>query len=157
MNQKPKYLAMIILLMAIAISSCQSPVVFQQHQSLPASQWEQDNSLIFQAVINDTTSLHELYLDVRNTINYPYRNLFIFLDIEFPEGIVVRDTIECILADRRGQWTGSGFGTIRSNRFLFRDQVWFPQQGTYIFTLHQAMRDQVLEGIADIGIRIERK
>jgi gliding motility-associated lipoprotein GldH len=81
----------------------------------------------------------------------------LFLNIEFPDGTTLRDTIECILAQRNGQWSGKGFGKIRSNSFLFRTNVWFPQPGNYVFRMEQAMRTELLEGIADIGLRIERK
>lgn len=146
-----------LFVLALVFSACDRLLVFEQNQSISAKGWAQEEKLSFRAEINDTLGLHQIYLNVRNTTDYAYRNLYLFLDIEFPGGTLLRDTIEGILADRSGQWTGSGFGSIKSNRFLFRDQVWFPETGTYTFTLQQAMREEVLEGIADIGIRIERK
>lgn len=105
----------------------------------------------------DTSNLHNMFVNVRNSTSYQYSNLFLFLDIDFPDGKRVRDTLECIIADRTGRWTGSGGGRIKSNQFLFRTDVWFPQQGIYRFTFQQAMRTPLLEGITDIGLAIERK
>jgi gliding motility-associated lipoprotein GldH len=146
-----------ILVGVLLFSACSSHTVFQDNEAIPASGWHLDNIIDFGVTIDDTVRLHELYLMVRNTTNYPYSNLFLFLDIEFPDHRILRDTIECILAHKDGQWTGKGFGTIRSNQFLFRDDVWFPLAGTYTFRIQHGMREEHLKGMADIGIRIERK
>ena len=137
--------------------ACQGNVIFQDQQAIPGKSWHYEDGLAFAVTIGDTLSLHKMYLDIRNSVDYKYSNLFIFMDIEFPDGRVLRDTLECVLADRRGQWTGRGFGRLRFNRFLFRDDVWFPLEGTYTFRLYHGMRDDELYGISDAGIRIEKK
>ncbi len=146
----------IIIIMLLSVS-CSRQTVFQDHEAIPSSDWFIDNKINFSVEINDTAQIHELYLMVRNTTDYPYRNLFIFLDIEFPDQRTLRDTIECMLAKTDGQWTGKGFGKIRSNEFLFRDDVWFPMQGLYTFRMQHGMREEPLRGISDVGIRIQRK
>ncbi|MFO7978284.1 MAG: gliding motility lipoprotein GldH [Bacteroidales bacterium] len=157
MSFNPKHVALLLMVVALSWAGCQGPVVYEEHQALPPEGWPQNQKLVFQTEITDTASLHELYLDIRNTTGYEYRNLFLYLDITFPEGTILRDTIEATLAEPSGKWIGKGFGAIKTNRFLFRDQVWFPQQGTYTFILQHGMREQTLEGVSDIGIRIERK
>ncbi|HSV89045.1 MAG TPA: gliding motility lipoprotein GldH [Bacteroidales bacterium] len=141
----------------ILMSACDRPLVFEQFTRLPSDGWHYEDKVIFETLIDDTTSLHNLHINIRNTTDYAYSNFFLFLDIKFPDGKMLRDTIECVLADQMGQWTGRGFGRIRSNRFLFRTDVWFPQPGTYTFSLQHAMRTEILGGISDIGLRIETK
>lgn len=156
-----KKTALLKLLGFIALSllyqACGQDVVFHQQNRLPAGGWHFEDCANFEAEIRDSLSLHAMYLYVRNTTDYGYSNLYIFLDIEFPDQRVFRDTIACTLADRRGQWTGSGIGRLRSQRFLFRDNVWFPNAGTYRFRICHGMRYETIEGISDVGIRIERK
>ncbi len=139
------------------ILSCADHVVYHRTQQVETEAWHIEDTLQFDVHIDDTLSLHELYIDVRNTTAYPYRNLFLFMDIEFPGGHVLRDTLECILAERDGSWTGKGFGRIKSNRFMFRDDVWFPDTGVYTFKVCQGMRYEKISGITDIGIRIDSK
>lgn len=146
-----------LLALALLFAACNDRVVYHNSKTLEEEQWSYDDTLRFHVEIYDSLSLHKLYLDVRNTTDYDYRNLFLFMDIEFPGGQILRDTLECILAERDGTWTGSGFGRFRSNRFLFRDDVWFPEKGVYTFKICQGMRYDTLPGISDIGIRIERK
>ncbi len=158
MNKRSGFIFYIILLALTTSSiSCNRSVVFEKNKNIPEMQWHYEDKVIFEAEINDTINLHNIHVNVRNSVDYKYMNLYMFLDTEFPDGRTVRDTLECILADKHGKWTGKGVGKIRSNSFLMRENVWFQVKGKYTFSFEQAMREEVLEGISDIGIRIERK
>ncbi len=147
----------IILSIIFLFIGCDRNVVFEKNKKIPQMKWHFEEKIEFETTINDTINLHNIYINVRNSVDYKYMNFYMFLDTEFPDGRVVRDTLECLLADVRGSWTGKGVGKIRSNQFLMRENVWFPIEGNYTFSFEQAMREEVLEGISDIGIRIERK
>lgn len=146
-----------MLFALVFFAACDRSVVFEAHQAIPAEGWHFEEELVFETNIADTASLHNMYVDVRNTTDYGFSNFYIFLNIIFPDGKTLRDTIEFTLADHTGKWTGKGHGKIRSNRFLFRTDVWFPVKGLYRFEMEQAMRTPLLEGISDMGLRIERK
>jgi len=47
-------------------------------------------------------------------------------------------------------------GKILENQVLLQKNFVFPLQGNYKFNIEQGMREQELEGVADVGIRIER-
>lgn len=149
--------ALIAVGVPLVFAACARQTIYQDVQPIPAAGWQVDQLVAFEVEISDTIPLHELYMLVRNTTDYPYSNLYLFLDIVFPDNRVLRDTLECMLAARDGSWTGKGFGKIRSNQFLFRDNVWFPQTGTYQFLVQHGMREDVLKGVSDIGIRLDKK
>jgi gliding motility-associated lipoprotein GldH len=69
--------------------------------------------------------------------------------------VVLRDSIEFYLADQRGKWLGSGVGAIVEMPVLYKQNVRFEQKGTYRYEIGHGMREDVLIGINDIGIRIE--
>jgi len=146
-----------LLGVALLMGSCDRHVVFEQNINLPGAVWHYRAPLVLEALISDTVSLHNMYVNIRNTPDYPFSNFFMFLDIRLPDGTAMRDTLEMILADPTGRWTGSGIGRIRANRFLFRTDVWFPQAGVYTFTMEQAMRLEDLRGVSDVGLRISKK
>jgi gliding motility-associated lipoprotein GldH len=148
---------LVMLLAFMTLSACNTSTVFQESQSPGTEKWDYRQPIVFETEINDTLALHELYLVVRNNTDYAYSNFFLFLDIRFPDHTILRDTIECFLADKSGKWTGKGFGRIKTNQFLFRDNVWFPQSGNYTFSFRHGMREEAISGITDIGIRIDRK
>jgi gliding motility-associated lipoprotein GldH len=147
-------LAIVLPLFFIA---CNPDVVFEKNQSIDSNGWYYRDVITFSHNFSDTTVIHDIFLNVRNNSEYPYSNFIVFFETEFPDGRIFRDTIETILADRQGNWTGDGFGNIKTNSFHFRRNVWFPLEGDYLFRIEHAMREEYLKGITDIGIRVERK
>lgn len=157
MYQHHRIIILVMLLAFLTLSACNNPTVYQEYKSTTAEEWDHREPVVFEMSIDDTLALHELHLLVRNNTDYAYSNFFLFLDIRFPDNTLLRDTIECFLADKSGKWTGKGFGSIKNNQFLFRDDVWFPLSGTYTFSFRHGMREETITGITDIGIRIDRK
>jgi gliding motility-associated lipoprotein GldH len=147
---------LILLLMLVAIS-CDPHRVFEEHIPLKKGVWNVKNKLQFDVTIADLLSRYNVYLNVRNGPEYPYSNLFLFMNTVFPDGHIARDTIELTLADYDGRWLGSGMGSVKFSRFLFQENVRFKQKGNYRFILDQAMRVPELHGIHDMGLRIEKQ
>jgi gliding motility-associated lipoprotein GldH len=106
--------------------------------------------------MKDTTTLHNFYINLRNGENYAYSNIYVFVELEFPNGKKSIDTVECILADPTGKWIGSGSGSIYDNRFLYQHGKQFPLSGRYKVNIQQGMRTDELNGINDVGFRISR-
>jgi gliding motility-associated lipoprotein GldH len=148
---------LLLILQMVVLAGCNEKVVFEENQRLNNNMWQITDTLIFNHTVNDTTALYNIYLNVRNTTDFTHSNLFVFFESHFPDGRIFKDTVEMILADRFGNWTGKGFGSIRSNSFHFRKDVWFPVQGQYQFMIQHAMREESVRGISDMGIRIEKK
>ncbi len=145
------------VIMVIFFIACNPAVVFEKNQSFDNNGWHYLDVVSFSHNFSDTTVIYDIFLNVRNNRDYPYSNFIVFLETEFPDGRIFRDTIETMLADRQGNWTGDGFGNIKTNSFHFRRNVWFPLEGDYLFRIEHAMREEYLKGITDIGIRVERK
>lgn len=144
-----------LLLFFTILTACDHVAVFDQSIAIADEIWNRNNVLEFEVEIQDSIHPNDIYIQLRNTTDYPYSNLYFFLDTEFPTGEVIRDTIQCLLAEPDGKWLGKGFGKIKSNSVLLRKNVRFPSTGDYLFRVEQAMRVVDLIGIADFGIRIE--
>jgi len=141
----------------IIFSGCDRSVIFERNTNIDPAGWNYETEIVYTQHIADTTSLFDIYINVRNYTDYPYSNLILFFTTEFPDGRQFKDTVECVLADRTGAWTGSGFGRIKSNSFHFRKDVWFPLEGEHTFRIGHGMREEYLQGIKDIGIRIVKQ
>jgi len=124
--------------------------------SIPTKEWHRNDIARFVIDITDTVNLCNIYINVRNNTNFKYMNLWLFVDMHSPMGFVERDTVSIMLADHRGKWLGHGLGSKFNTRIFLRRNVRFPVAGEYIFEYEQAMRDETLTGIEDIGLRIER-
>ena len=148
--------SILIISSVLFFISCDPACVYEQNKELYNYSWHKDSLITFQIDIQDTISAHNIYVNVRNTSQYPMQNLFLFINTTAPTGIELKDTFECYLADERGKWTGSGWGDIYDNQFIYKRNVRFPVSGTYTFKYIQAMRIDKLEYISDIGLRIEK-
>jgi gliding motility-associated lipoprotein GldH len=148
--------AIFILSFLFLFSSCDQKRFFEENKTIQNGLWNHNQKLKFEVNITDTIAPYDLYLNVRNSGDYPYSNLYFFIQTRFPDGRTARDTMECRLADDYGKWMGSGIGSVKFNRFLFQKGIHFRNPGKYIFEVDQAMREDNLKGIRDIGIRIEK-
>jgi len=145
-----------ILATVFLFTACDSNRVFEDNTDIPDYVWDVKNKVSFDVNIDDTVSLHNLYVNVRHASHYRSANIFIFIVIKFPNGKLAKDTLECVLADESGQWKGDGAGDIWDNQILWKSNVKFPITGKYTFEYEQAMRLEQLPFIMDVGLRVEK-
>ena len=147
-----------ILIILVSLFACTKKGSFNEYKTIPKAVWNRDSLVVFQVPVTDTVQRHNLFLGVRNDINYKYSNLWLFVEIIQPgDTTAVKDTFEFTLADPTGKWLGSGFGGVKTNEVLFRSNVYFPVAGQYNVKVQHGMRGKLLEGITDIGFRVEKK
>ena len=148
----------LILLAAVTslFVACSGNAVYDEHLPVDKSGWDMGSDLRFNIDIEDTVQPLDFYIDVRNTRNYAYSNLFLFITTTFPDKVVRRDTLECPLADQYGEWYGHQTGRHIDGRYLLHKRVVFPIKGNYTFQITHAMRDTVLTGLKDIGLHVEK-
>jgi len=118
--------------------------------------WKSIDKAEFVINITDTINLYNVFINIRNTTDYDYSNLYLFIKTEFPNKYIAIDTTEIFLADMHGNWLGKGFGEIKDTQVLFRKNGRFARKGEYRISFEQAMRNTDLYGIKSVGIRIER-
>jgi len=141
--------------LSVFFISCDKSVVADMYQHIENSIWTWDDVRNFTFSIEDTTTQHDILIQLRHTTDYPMSNLYIFVGISGPSGQTLKDTINYILAEPSGEWIGKGNGHLRELRYLYREKTSFPEPGTYMISLEQAMRESRLP-VSDIGIRIEK-
>ena len=142
----------------LTVIACNDGGDFGEYKTIPHATWHRDSVVVFQIPVTDTVQNHNLYVNVRNDINYKYSNLWLFVEIIQP-GVsqTVIDTFEVTLADPTGKWLGHGFGGIKTTENLFRSNVYFPVSGTYNIQIKQGMRGKLLEGITEIGFQVKKQ
>jgi gliding motility-associated lipoprotein GldH len=144
------------LLTVLMTVACNGDVVYERNERIPENVWSRYHIPVFEVEITDTLNAHDLFINLRNTGEYPRSNLFLFISATSPVGAFTRDTLELVLAEPSGRWKGRGFGSVWQNRFFYRQNVRFPERGKYTFEIEQAMRIDDLPGILDVGLRVER-
>ncbi len=146
----------ILFLFAIAISSCDPNRIFEENQSVENNTWKYEDVKTFSFDIQDTTSQVNIYVNLRTTTDYPYNNIYMYLYSEYPGGISLKDTLQFLLAEPDGKWLGENSGTVIEFKSLVSSGGQFTRSGTYTFRLQQAMEENDLTEIVDVGMRIEK-
>jgi len=151
----------ILLLAAILLFSCDKKRVFDEYKSV-GSAWHKDSIVTFDLPILDSTKRYNLFVNLRDNNNYPFNNLFLIVAIEAPSGFTKVDTLEYAMANPDGTLLGNGFSDIKESKLFYKEDVKF--RGKYKVHIKQAVREsgkipgvQALEGITDVGFRIEQK
>ena len=136
--------------------ACTSNDVYFQYKTIDEKGWSKDSLCNFDVTINDTTANYNVYVNIRNKGEYPYQNLWLFLNKTKPDKQQIGDSIECYLADQRGKWLGSGMGAVHEMSVLYEQNVRFKTNGMYRYQIVHGMRDTLLTGINQIGLRVEK-
>ncbi len=105
-----------------------------------------------------------MFVNLRNTNAYKYNNLFLIVEMVFPHGKTIKDTLEYRMAEPSGKLLGEGYTDIKENKLWYKENVVFTETGEYTVNIQHAMRENgkvngivELEGITDIGFRIENQ
>ena len=142
-------------LLVLLSTSCDHDMVYDQFMTTENGAWKWNDVGVFEVEMTDPESLHNVYLQVRHSVDYPMSNLYMFVHVKGPSGQHIKDTVNLILASPDGRWIGKGNGQLREIRLLYRKQARFSESGMYTFSLEQAMRKSELP-VTDVGVRIER-
>jgi gliding motility-associated lipoprotein GldH len=152
------------LIILIVFCSCDSNYVFDDYKSVP-NQWHKDSILTFNVRPPDSTNTYDLFVNLRNTNDYKYSNLFLIVEMNYPNGKAIKDTLEYEMAEPDGTFLGTGFTDVKENKLWYKGYKTpfrFDELGAYKINIQHAMRKngeakgvENLEGITDIGFRIE--
>ena len=152
MNNFVKYLCGLIVVFSMV--ACNSNVVYDNSVQVANPTWHCDSIAQFEVEITDTTIDYELAILIRNSGDYMYQNLWLFVTEIAPDSTEVCDTIEYYLADNYGRWLGSGIGSLYTSLYYYKEDLNYSQTGVYRYEIRQGMRDEELKGITNVGIRI---
>lgn len=130
--------------------------MFEENQEITGGVWDMNQRVAFDFEVPDTITKYNFYFNIRNTDDYKFSNLYVFMHIDFPNGKKGVDTVELPLTNADYSWVGTGQGEVYDCQLIFRKGVRFPVSGKYHVEIEQAMRMEKLPGIHDVGIRIER-
>ncbi|MEA4936964.1 MAG: gliding motility lipoprotein GldH [Paludibacter sp.] len=152
-NLQPVSIVFTLWIVVAFFASCGHKAKYFEFREISPEGWT-INTVCNYDVVMDTMQTYNVVVDIRHAGNYPYQNLWLFAERMSPDSTVVRDTISCDLADYTGKWLGQGSGSV----YLFsvpyhKGKVVVP--GKYTYTIRHGMRDENLQGIYAIGLRVE--
>ncbi|HEV3251048.1 MAG TPA: gliding motility lipoprotein GldH [Puia sp.] len=153
-----KKISLFLLTGCLILAACNPSLdVFEKNVSLPLQQWQAEFKPQLSFSITDTIALYNIFVVIRHTDAYRYNNMWIRATVEQPGDSALRtQQYDITLASNDKGWFGSAMDDIYEHRALIQPQTKFKRQGEYHFTLEQTMREDPLQHVLNVGIRVEK-
>lgn len=151
----------LVLFFIILLSGCTYQEYFTVSETMPGF-WHKDSLVEFSFKVKDTAQVFNCYINIHNTQDYQFENLYLITSMQFPYGKVVVDTLEYKMAFKDGKLMGEGLGSLKYNKLWYKENVRFSESGSYTLKLRHAMRKageieplDKLQGIEEVGFSYE--
>lgn len=148
----------VLLVVLLAISSCQTIDVFEKNATLESHRWQAGDKPAFDFAIKDTNARYNIFVVIRHADAYRYNNLWVNIHTKAPGDSLARvQALDLQLATNEKGWLGAGMDDIYEHRIRISQAPVLLKPGNYRFSLEQIMRDDPLEHILNVGIRVEKE
>jgi gliding motility-associated lipoprotein GldH len=146
----------IVIVFVMAFTACNRYTLYESSIEFREQWWHKDSALVFKPVVEDTSQVINIGFSLEHNNDYPYSNLWLFVDVTSPDGEKQTDTIEYFLAEPDGHWIGKGSNKKRTLFWLYRKEVKLSSPGQLTFSVTQGMRREKLPGIKSFSLWIEK-
>ena len=146
-----------ILTLSVCFASCIKIDLFEKQSQIPSQQWYYNNVPQFTFNIEDTSSLYNVYIVLRHTDLYEYNNIWLRVGSTAPSDTIHYQNINLKLASDSKGWEGVGMDDIfEVRKIISPGPLAFKKSGDYSFSVAQIMRENPLNYILNVGIRVEK-
>lgn len=144
--------------LAAMLTGCDSRRVYEDNQEFANRQWLVTEEPTFDFVIDDSARVYNLYYNLRNSLHYGWDRIYVTYSLTDSSGQELsRKLLYNELFDPTGRPYGeSGIGDIYDHRFPILTGYRFAHPGKYSIRLIQYSRQDTLQGILAVGIRVEQ-
>jgi gliding motility-associated lipoprotein GldH len=145
-------------LLAATLTGCDSRRVYEDNVEFKSRQWLINEEPAFEFVIADSAREYNLYYNLRNSLHYGWDRIYITYALTDSSGQELsRKLLYNELFDPSGRPYGeSGIGDIYDHRFPILTGYRFVHPGKYSIRLTQFSRQDTLQGILAVGVRVEQ-
>lgn len=150
----------ILLFILIGHTSCDHKEIYYHFDEIKSGKWNMYDTLSFtiDSACFEINKPYNIDIEISNNINYPYQNLWLFVEDNINNNNTFsRKSEQYLITDERGKWLGSGFGMLYQSSFPFKSNIQFDEKKNYTIKVVHGMRDEVLDGIEKVGIKITPK
>ncbi|MBE7171391.1 MAG: gliding motility lipoprotein GldH [Williamsia sp.] len=147
----------VILTLVFLLSACTKIDVFEKSTSFKDHRWQSTEKPSVSFTISDTLSQYNLFVVIRHSDAYNFSNIWMNVFTQAPGDSTKKQLLNLQLADNKQGWLGSGMDDIFEQRIpITASPVRFGKPGEYKFSFEQIMREDPLEHVLNVGLRIER-
>jgi gliding motility-associated lipoprotein GldH len=156
--RKDRNFLLCLAILCIVAVSCQTIDVYEKNVSIPKHEWNSSFRPQFKFDIKDTSVAYDIFIVLRHNDKYNWNNIWLELATQLPGDTATRrEKYELGLANNKG-WLGAAMDDIYEQRVRItpKDGVAL-KKGEYVFTIGHIMRENPLQNIMNIGLRVEKK
>lgn len=144
-----------VLVLVFCLAGCKEVDLYERLQNIKNAAWDEKQVASFNFDIKDTVAAYNVYVVIRHTNQYAYRNIWLNVGLQQAGDTIRHQQFELQLA-AADHWLGIGMDDIYEHRAkLFSQPVHFNKAGTVTFTMQHTMRQNPLPGVMQAGIRVE--
>jgi gliding motility-associated lipoprotein GldH len=141
--------------------SCQTIDLYEKTANIPGHKWKSSYKPSFTFTIKDTSAAYQLFITLRHRDKYNFNNIYINITTRQPGQDSTRSALyDLPLGNNEDGWLGTGMDDIYEHRIPLTPAgtpFYFRKPGDYTFTVEQLMREDPLENVMNVGLRIEKK
>lgn len=145
-----------LLSCALCLVTCTHLDLYEKNVTIPKFKWKNSYQPEYDFTVSDTTSLYQLYFVIRHNEKYNYNNIWFNLYSQPPGDTMHKTLYEIRLATNDQGWLGSGMDDIYEHRHPLTEPIPL-KAGNYHFKLEQMMREDPLQNVLGVGLRLEKK
>ena len=156
MSYKSSCLPICLLTVALALAGCNRQTVYHHYEKASVDGWERNDTLVFNVspASSDAVLQEEVQLRINN--KYPFMGLSLIVEqTTFPSNVRRVDTLNCHLIDKKGGVEGKGINYVQYGFYLTDISV--SEGDSLSIALHHNMKREILPGIIDLGIRLDKR
>jgi gliding motility-associated lipoprotein GldH len=142
-------------LFVLFLVSCTTVDIYEKNVTIPGFKWKNSFQPEFSFTIKDTTVPYRVLLVLRHNEKYNYNNIWINFYSSPPGDTMRKVPFELQLATNDKGWLGTGMDDIYEHRIKLVESERF-KAGTYHFKIEQIMREDPLENVMNVGLRVEK-
>lgn len=145
------------VLLLLAACSFNQNTVYHSYNHVSNKGWSKSDTLAYYVLATDSLKPHMASVEIRNQESYLYKDIYLFISHNTKDStIFITDTLHYMLADKNGKWLGAGLGTLFQSSLLY--YKFTPEHsGNYTFKIAHGMKENLLKGISDVGLKIEKE
>lgn len=160
-RNRNNYIFSLFITVATILVSCNRKTVYDHYEHTPLTGWEKNDTLIYRMPVFDKGGEYSEILGMRISDNYPFTSICIIVDNTIiPKGNPLNlstqsDTITCSLFDSDGSIKGDGVSIFQYRNYVKNISV---EEGDSLeVRVRHNMKREILNGILDIGIQLNKK
>ncbi len=121
-----------IIFFSFLLISCTEERYFEENHDFKDRIWNMEENAEFNFEIDSIELPYQIKLNVRNTMDYPYRNLYIKYQLEDSTSLMEDKLLNLKLFEAKtGKPYGDHQSDIYSRQLILQDSVYFHKKGNY--------------------------